>query len=277
MAEIGKYNTLKINREVDFGVYLDGEELGEILMPRKYLPENYKIGESVQVFVYTDSEDRLVATTEIAVAQVDECAFLKVVSVTTVGAFLNWGLIKDLLVPYQQQKMKMQENRWYTVFIYLDKMTNRVVASAKIEDFLDNVPPVYAPNQEVELLVYEQTELGYKAVINNLHTGMIYHNEIFKPLRIGEKLPGFIKKVREDEKIDLALQKQGYEHVIDEVSQIVISALNKAGGFLPLTDKTTPEAIYLTLGISKKNFKKSIGNLFKQRIIAIADDGIRLL
>ncbi len=276
MANIGQYNSLIVNRFVDFGAYLDGGVHGEILMPKKYLPQPCAEGDTVLAFVYTDSEDRLVATTETPAAQVGQCAHLKVAAVTTVGAFLEWGLLKDLFVPYQQQKLKMEKGRWYTVYIYLDKLTNRIAASAKIEDFLDTTPSLFAPNEAVDLLVYEQTDLGYKAVINHTHTGLLYANEIFRTLRIGQHVQGFVKKVREDERIDIALQKQGFIGM-DDVSKSVLNALNKSDGFLALTDNSTPESIYLALGISKKNFKKSVGILYKRRIITLEENGIRII
>jgi len=276
MVEIGKLNTLRINRTVDFGAYLDGQEHGEILIPLKYLPESFEIDDLIEVMVYTDTEDRLVATTEIPKAKVGEFAFLKAVSITTVGAFLDWGLIKDLFVPYQEQKLKMEEGRSYYVYLYLDTKTNRVVASAKIEKFLDNLPHNFKENQEVQLGIYEETDLGFKAIINNTHSGVIYKNEVFQKLKKGDLIKGYIKKIRIDEKIDLSLQKVGYG-IMDDVSEIIIEALKKSGGFLAITDKTSPEIIYQILNISKKNYKKAVGILYKSRIITLESDGIKLV
>lgn len=276
MAELGKYNTLKVLKQVDFGAYLDGGDLGEILMPKRYVPQGCSTDQDVDVFVYLDSEDRPVATTEKPHAQVDEFAFLKVVSVTQVGAFLDWGLAKDLLVPFREQKMRMEKDRWYVVHIHIDVETNRIVGSAKIDKYLDNIPPDYTVGQEVDILVSSKSELGYNAVINNLHTGVIYQNEVFRPLRIGEKSKAYIKKVREDEKIDLLLDKPGHKK-LDDLAQTVYDALVKANGFLPLGDKSAPETIYHVLGMSKKNFKKAIGTLFRLKKIVIEDDGVRLL
>ena len=276
MAELGKYNTLRVLKQVDFGAYLDGGDLGEILMPNRYVPQGCSIDQEVDVFVYLDSEDRPVATTEKPHAQVDEFAFLKVVSVTQVGAFLDWGLAKDLLVPFREQKMRMEKDRWYVVHIHIDVETNRIVGSAKIDKYLDNIPPDYTVGQEVDILVSSKSELGYNAVINNLHTGVIYQNEIFRSLRIGEKTKAYIKKVREDEKIDLLLDKPGHKK-LDDLAQTVYDALVKANGFLPLGDKSAPETIYHVLGMSKKNFKKAIGTLFRLKKIVIEDDGVRLL
>lgn len=276
MAKLGKYNTLKVVELVDFGAYLDGGSMGKILMPNRYIPQGCSIDQEVDVFVYLDSEDRPVATTEKPHAQVDEFAFLKVVSVTQVGAFLDWGLAKDLLVPFREQKMRMEKDRWYVVHIHIDVETNRIVGSAKIDKYLDNVPPDYTVGQEVDILVSSKSELGYNAVINNLHTGVIYQNEIFRSLRIGEKTKAYIKKVREDEKIDLLLDKPGHKK-LDDLAQTVYDALVKANGFLPLGDKSAPETIYHVLGMSKKNFKKAIGTLFRLKKIVIEDDGVRLL
>ena len=276
MAELGKNNTLKVVELVDFGVYLDGGETGKILMPKRYVPEGCNIDDEVDVFVYLDSEDRPVATTEKPLATVGEFEFLKVVSVTQVGAFLDWGLAKDLLVPFREQKMRMETDRWYVVHIYIDVETNRIVGSAKIDKFLDNVPPEYNVGDEVDILVSSKSDLGYNAIINNLHTGVLYQNETFKPLRVGHKLKAYIKKVREDDKIDLLLEKPGHKK-LDDIAQAVYDALIKANGFLPLGDKSAPETIYHILGMSKKNFKKAIGTLYRLKKIVIEDEGVRLV
>lgn len=276
MAAIGKYNTLKIKKLVPFGVYLDGENLGEILMPTRYVPKNASEGDEVDAFIYLDSEDRIIATNEVPVATVDEFAFLKVISVTNAGAFLDWGLTKDLLVPFREQKVNMEVGRWYVVRIYLDTETNRIVGSAKIDKFLDNAMPEYTRGQEVDILICNQTELGYNAIVNNLHWGIVYKNEIFKPIRTGLKTKGYIKKVRDDDKIDLSLDRIGHEK-LDDLAQQLLNALNEANGYLPLCDKTEPEVIYKELGLSKKNFKKAVGTLFKMRVISIEEKGIRKL
>ncbi|MDP4207152.1 MAG: S1-like domain-containing RNA-binding protein [Bacteroidota bacterium] len=275
MAAIGKNNTLEVVRMVDFGAYLDGEELGEILMPQKYLPQDCKPGDQVDVFVYLDSEDRLVATTEKPYAMVGEFASLKVVSVNTVGAFLDWGLLKDLLVPYREQKQKMEVDRYYLVYIYLDHESKRIVASAKIEKHVDNVLPDYEEGQEVDLIICNPTELGYKAIINNAHFGMLYNNEVFTTLRRGQHLKGYIKKIREDEKIDLTLHKPGYEKV-EDFTETIVEKLKNSGGFIPVNDKTPSDTIYGLFGVSKKTFKKAIGALYKNRVITIEENGIRL-
>jgi predicted RNA-binding protein (virulence factor B family) len=276
MVEIGKLNTLKIVKRVDFGLYLDGEESGEILLPLRYVPENAEVDELIEVFIYLDSEDRIIATTIKPLAMVDEFVYLKVVSVNSVGAFLDWGLMKDLLVPFREQQQTMEEGKSYVVFVYLDKDSRRIVASAKLDKFLDNVPPVYKTGEEVDLLIVSQTDLGYNAIVNNTHWGILYKNEVFQNLPKGKKMKGYIKKVREDDKIDLTSEKPGYER-IDGVSAMILNKLVENNGFLNLSDKTDPEYIYLRLGISKKAFKMGIGALYKARKVRIAEEGIYLI
>ena len=275
MVEIGKINLLNILRETENGIYLDGGHLGEILMPRKFVtPEIKELG-AAEVFVYNDSEDRLVATTENPLAKAGEFAFLKVVSVNRFGAFLDWGLPKDLLAPFSEQKTNMIGDRIYLVHIYLDLITNRLVASAKIEKFLDNTPPEYRIGEEVDLLIAEETDLGFKAIVNNEHWGMLYRNQVFQPLKAGQRLKAFVTKIREDEKIDLLLEKPGYEKV-DSISEKILEELKENKGFMAVSDKTSPEMIQAMFGISKKNFKKAIGNLYKKRLIEFISDGIQL-
>ena len=275
MAEIGKLNSLRVVKEVDFGLYLDGGEHGEILLPKRYVPENAKPEDILEVFIYLDSEDRIIATTETPHIMLGEFACLKAVAVTPMGAFLDWGLMKDLFVPFREQKLKMEEGKWYVVTVYLDPETKRLVASAKIEKFLDNLPPEYEAGQEVDLLIAGETDLGFNAIINNRHLGVIYNNEIFQPLRKGDRIKGFIKKIREDEKIDLLLQKPGYGKV-DDISMKIVNVLKDHHGFLPVTDKSDPDTIYKLFGVSKKTYKKAVGALFKFKIIDIEDKGIRL-
>lgn len=274
--EIGKYNTLKVVKEVDFGIYLDGDEFGEILMPQRYVPENCKPDDEINAFVYLDSEDRLIATTEKPYATVGEFALLKVASINRIGAFLDWGLPKDLLVPFKEQKVKMEENKSYLVYIYVDPVTHRIAASSNLDKYLDNVPPDYEENEEVDLLIGNSTDLGYKVIINQLHWGMLYKNEVFQKISRGQKIKGYIKKVREDEKIDVCLQKPGYEK-IDKLAQTILDKLHEYGGFILVNDKSSSEDIYELFGTSKKTFKKSLGALYKQRIISIEENGIRLI
>ncbi len=276
MVEIGKINTLDVNRETENGLYLDGLEHGEILMPQKFVTAEVKETGYATVFVYTDSEDRLVATTETPIAMVGEFAVLKVVAVSKFGAFLDWGLPKDLLVPFREQKADMVEGRNYLVYIYLDLQTNRIVASAKLDKFVDNTPPEYEVGEEVNLIIVDETDLGYKAIINSEHWGVLYKNQVYKSLKNGLKIKGYINKVRYDEKIDLLLEKPGYEKV-DAISEKILNELKENNGFMAVSDKTSPEMIKAMFGISKKNFKKAIGGLYRKKIILFESDGIRLV
>ena len=275
MAEMGKLNKLTVVKELDFGVYLDGEELGEILLPRRHVPKSCKTGDSVEVFIYLDSEDRIIATTQKPYAMVGEFALLKVVSVNPVGAFLDWGLQKDLLVPFHEQKQKMKEGISYIVFVFLDDKSKRIAASSKLDTFLDNLPVPFQVGQEVELFICERTEIGYKAIINSAHWGVLYKNEVFQTLKKGQQLKGFIKKIRVDKKIDLCLHKPGYEKV-DDVAKKIIDSLKEQGGFIPVTDKSRQDIIYGLFGVSKKTYKKAIGALYRKRLITLEDNGIKL-
>ena len=276
MAEIGKINHMYVVKEVDFGIYLDGGDLGEILMPKRYVPEGTKPEDMIDAFIYLDSEDRLVATTEKPLAMVEEFALLEVVSVTPIGAFMNWGLPKDLFVPFREQRQLMEEGKKYLVYVYLDINSNRIAASSKIEHYLDNIPVDYDEDEEVDMIIVNETDLGYNAIIDNSHLGVIFKNEVFQPLNPGDRIQGFIKKLRIDGKIDLCLQKAGYEKISSFANQI-ISQLEQHQGYLSLTDKSTPDEIYRLFKFSKKNFKAAIGALYKKRVIALEENGIRLL
>lgn len=276
MVEIGKYNILKIVKDLDFGVYLDGGDDLEILLPARYVPRNVKPGDEVEVFIYHDNEGRIIATTAKPLAIVGEFQWMECKSVNDMGAFLEWGLMKDLLVPFREQKMPMREGKWYLVYVHLDHVTKRIVASARVDKFLDNIPPVYEFNQEVDLLVADETEIGYKVIINNLHWGLVYHNEIYRRLERGEHLKGYIKEVREDEKIDVSLTRLGYEKV-EGIAGIILDALKVQNGFLPVHDKSPAEEIYSLFGCSKKSFKQAIGALYKKKLISIEPTGIRLI
>lgn len=275
MVNIGKYNSLRVVREVDFGVYLDGENEGEILMPLRYVPRDCQIGSFVDVFLYFDSEDRPVATTEKPYAQVGEFAMLRVKSVNKIGTFLDWGIMKDLLVPFREQKVTMTEGRSYLVYIYVDEESRRIVASAKLNKFLDKTLPEYSVGQEVELIVESETELGYKAIVNNSHWGVLYENEVFEQLAKGLKIKGYIKKIRTDNKIDLSMHPLGYEKV-DPIAQMILDELKKEGGYVAVSDKSEAEMVYRVFGISKKSFKQAVGALYKKRLITLEPDGIRL-
>ena len=276
MAVIGKINMLRVVKQVDFGLYLDGGEHGEILLPKRYVPADCNPGDEVEVFVYLDSEDRIIATTETPLAIVGEFAALRVVSVSSVGAFLDIGLMKDILVPFREQRHDMQVGETHVVYVYLDDKTNRLVASAKLDRFLSNTPPTFREGEEVDILVCHPTDLGYKAIVNDSYFGVLYKSEVFQPLEIGEQTKAFINKVREDGKIDLILHKPGYEKT-DDISKQILDKLKMGGGFIGVTDKTDPEIIYKMFGVSKKTFKKAIGALFRSRKIAIEKEGIRII
>lgn len=275
MAEIGKMNRLPVIRELEFGVYFDGGDLGKILLPRRQVERPYQSGEVVEVFIYRDSEDRLLATTRRPYAEVGEFAWLKAAAVTEFGAFLEWGLPKDLLVPFREQKQRMEAGNFYLVYIYLDDKTGRIVASAKLDKFINPHPPEYQPGQEVELLIHQQTDIGYSAIVNQAHWGLLYQSEVFQKLVPGQKLGGYIAKVREDGKIDLTLHQPGYDRV-EAVAENIVRRLIEAGGFLAITDKSAPEKIYQLFGVSKKTYKMAVGSLYKQKLIILEKDGIRL-
>ena len=275
MTEIGKLNTLRVLKTVDFGIYLEGAPFGEILMPKRYVPANCKPGDDLEVFIYLDSEDRVIATTEKPFAMVGDFALLKVVGVNAVGAFLNWGLPKDLLVPFREQRQKLEVGKSYMVYIYIDGETNRIVASAKPEKFLDRRPADYQEGEEVDVVILSKTDLGFKAMINKTHTGVLYKNEVFQPLEVGQELTAFISKIRTDGKIDLILHKPGYEKV-EDITSLILNKLKASGGFLPVTDKSSAEDIYSLFQVSKKTYKKAVGALYKARQITIEANGLKL-
>jgi uncharacterized protein len=275
MIQLGKFNQLKVLKEVDFGLYLDADP-EEILLPQKYVPERTQVGDTLSVFIYRDSEDRLIATTLRPKACVGDFAFLRVVDTNKYGVFLDWGLEKDLFVPFSEQNRKMVKGQSYVVKVILDDRSDRIIASARIERFLKYIPEDLEENQAVDLLPFEHTDLGIKTVINGQYLGMLYHNELFQPVRLGENLRGYIKKIRADYKIDLSLSKTGYDEVLDS-KETLWQKLKENKGFLPLTDKSNPEVIYDQLQMSKKNFKRAVGGLFKERKILLQDDGIYLL
>ncbi len=270
-AQLGKINTLQIKRSVDFGLYVGTPDTDEeILMPRKYTVRDMQIGDLVDVFVYNDSEDRLVATTEQPKAMVGEFALLRAKNISKVGAFMDWGLTKDLLVPFREQKVRMIEGRWYIVYIYVDDNTQRIVASAKLDKFLDNTIPQFKNFEEVDILITQRTDLGYKVIINNLFWGMIYHNQIFEDVNIGEKHKGYIKSVRNDGKIDVTLGKNEKSRV-QEVADSILSFLSKNRGIMHITDSSSPDEIRVVFQCSKKDFKKALGLLFKQKLVDLSD------
>ena len=276
MAEIGQYNTLRVLKEADSRFFLDGEELGEILIPPRYVPDGLEVDDEIDVFIYFDSEDRIVATTEKPYAMVDDFALLKVVSVTRIGAFLDWGLPKDLLVPFGEQSKEMEEGKSYVVKIFYDEKSHRIAASSKLDQFLDFLPPDFKEGEEVDLFICNKTDIGYKAIVNGTHWGMLYENEVFQPIKRGQQLKGYIKKIREDEKIDLCIQKSGFEKV-DDLTDRLLQKLKDQNGFLDVTDKSPADVIAKRFGVSKKTFKKAVGALYKKRLIVLEKDGIRLI
>lgn len=274
-ANIGQFNTLNVIAIKDVGAYLDAGDLGEVLLPNRFVPENCQINSSITVFLYNDTADRLVATTEKALAQVGEFVSLKVVQVNKMGAFLDWGLPKDLLVPYNEQHSEMEVGKYYLVRVFLDQLTDRVVASSKLDKFVDIWPAEYKQGDKVKLIIGGKTDLGFKAIVNNLHWGLLYDNEIFQPLRIGKQVEGYIKQVRLDGRLDLMLSR-GVKNKVNDFADKLIQHLEKNDGFSPLHDKSAPDLIQRTLGVSKKTFKATVGNLMKNGLLTIEKEGIRL-
>lgn len=273
--KLGKFNTLDVVKEVEFGMYLDGGEDGEILLPKRYVPDDCAIGQSLDVFIYLDNEERLVATTLSPLIQVGQFAYIRVAWVNEYGAFLEWGLMKDLFVPFREQKQKMQMGEKYIVYAYLDEESYRIVASAKIERFLSKEKAPYAEGDEIDALIWQKTDLGFKVIVNNEYGGLLYDSEIFTPLHTGMRVKAYIKQVREDGKIDLVLQKGGFEK-IDDFSEMLLQYIKDEGGRIMLNDKSPAEEIYAAFGVSKKTFKKSVGDLYKRHLIVLADDSISL-
>ncbi len=276
MIGIGKVYQLEVVKTVEFGFYLDAEDLGDVLLPRKHAPQDLSEGDFVEVFLYLDSEDRPVATTQKPKARVGQFAYLKVVDTTPVGAFLDWGLDKDVLVPFAEQHRPMEVGHSYLVYLYLDRIDGRITASSKIDHFLDDEKPHnFKPQQSVELIIANSTDLGYKAIIDHSHWGVLYKNEVHERLSFGQYIKAYIKNVRPDGKIDLSLQ--GGQEVRDKYANIILAYLKEQNGFAPVHDKSSPALISELFGMSKGAFKKAIGGLYKQRIINIQKDGIRLL
>lgn len=269
VMNIGKYNELRINRSVDFGFYLVDDQGNEVLLPKRYITPQMTIGDIIKVFVYNDSENRPVATTETPTVTVGNFALLRVKAVNAVGAFMDWGLTaKDLLVPFREQRVRMQPGRSYIVYVYLDHESNRIVASAKLDKFLDNKIPDYYHRQMVDVLVVQRTELGYKVIVNDLHWGMVYQSETYASVNVGERHKAFIKQVREDGKIDLTLNKIEKMRV-DDLAQSILLRMKENNGMLDLNDKSSPEEIAKAFNCSKKDFKKATGQLYKLKVITL--------
>ena len=276
MIYIGEINRLKILRNTSVGMYLSDKINNEVLLPKKYILDDFKIDDIVEVFVYKDYDERLVATTLDPYILVNEFGYLRVRTVTQFGAFLEWGMEKDLMVPKQEQSKKMEVGESYMVYLYLDEATDRLIASSKINKFINNDEMDLKVGDEVELIIFESTFLGYNAIVNNAHKGLIYHDEIYQDIHIGDKLIGYVKNIREDFGMDISLQKIGIQHLVTTTDG-VLTYLQKNKGFLALTDDSSPEEIKKTLSMSKKAFKKSVGILYKQRMVRIEKDGIYLI
>ncbi len=275
MVKVGRYNTLRVLKFVDFGMYLDGGD-DEILLPKRFVPAGLNEGDDVEVFIYHDSENRLIATTQHPIGTVGDIVSMKVVSTTKQGAFLDWGLMKDLFVPLSQQVSRMIEGQSYFVYIYIDEQTGRTAATEKIAPYLSNESLTVKEKDQVELLIYRQTEIGYQVIINHKHTGVLHYNEVFRDLEIGETVKGFIKTIRPDNKIDVSLGTIGYKRVEDE-SDKILRLLQENDGYLPYHDKSDPKEIYSFFGMSKKTFKMTIGALYKQQKITLTSTGIKLV
>ncbi len=276
MITIGQTYHLDVVKTIKFGAYLDAKDLGEVLLPQKYVPHNLAVGDTIEVFLYLDSEDRPIATTQIPEARAGEFAYLKVVDVSKVGAFLDWGLDKDVLVPFSEQHQPMEVGHAYLVFLYINKADGRITASSKIDKFLDEeVPHHYAPQQAVDLIIANSTDLGYKAIINHRYWGVLYKDEVFQRLSFGQSIKGFIKRLRPDGKIDLTLR--GGKQTRDKYETIILNYLKKQNGFATVHDKSDPKLITQLFGMSKVAFKKAIGSLYRQKLITISKDGIRLV
>ena len=281
-VKVGRMNVLEVVKRLPFGAYLSpgsnkkGFDREEILLPKRYEPEDCKVGDLLKVFIYFDSEDRIIATNETPLAQVDECAYLKVVDVNKVGAFLDMGLMKDLFVPFAEQETRMQLGESYVVYVYLDEYSGRMMASSKLDKFLLETSHYHKEGQEVDLLIYAETDLGYKAVMGTNYLGLLYTNEIFQPLKLGDRVKGYIKGVRSDKKIDLTLQLPSEKTRSDLANQI-IEYIKEQGGSALITDKSPPEIIYQQFKVSKKTYKKALGALYKRKMILIEKDKISLL
>jgi predicted RNA-binding protein (virulence factor B family) len=275
MLNIGKINKLNVVKKQGADVYLDNGTSGKVLLADKKMSADCQAGDSLAVFVYVDNEGHLAATTKTPLAQVDDIAWLKVVSLNYVGAFLDWGLPKDLLVPFSEQHHEMEVGKSYLVKVFLDDL-NRIAATTKIDRFISDESTDFEIGQKVSLIIADKTELGFKAIVNNTHWGLLYQNELFQPLRKGQKLDGYIKKIRDDQKIDLSLHHPGYGKVVSLTDNILIK-LKENDGVLMLSDKSPPEAIYAAFGVSKKVFKQAIGALYKKKLITLDKNGIKLV
>ena len=276
MVEIGQLNHLNVVKKVDFGVYLDGDQLGEILLPARDVPADCALGDGLDVFIYLDSEDLLIATTQTPKAVVGECAYLKVVEVNAVGSFLDWGLPKDLLVPYGEQQKPMEVGQSYVVYFYVDEASERIAGSSRLNKCVPDSSPYFKPQQAVELLICERTDLGYKAVVNQAVIGLLFDSDVIKPVHDGDTLQGYIKQVREDNKLDLCLQLVTRE-ALDALSEQILAFIEAEGGQTTLTDKSAPADIAKQFGVSKSSYKKALGKLYQKRLILIERQQVTLV
>lgn len=276
MINIGKMNTLAVLRETEVGLYVGDQEGNEALVPVSLLKSRHPVGSRMDVFVYTDAENRLIASPAKPYAELNSFVYLRVTDVQEFGAFMDWGLEKDLFVPYSQQDVKMQVDEFYVVYVYLDEKTNRMAASSRIDNFVSNETMSLETGQEVDLLVYDESPLGFSCIINNAHKGLIYHNDIYQEVFVGDELKGYVKNIRPDKLIDLSFQKSGFKNVLDS-TDVVLEAIEKNNGFLNLHDKSSPEEISIRLSMSKATFKKAIGILYRQRKVLIKPEGVYLV
>lgn len=276
MLALGKYHELIITRQTDNGLYLRDTDGTEVLLPNAYVPENFDFEDKIRVFVYLDSEERPVATTLRPHAVVGDFAYLRVKDISAHGAYLDWGILKDLFVPFREQLHPLEVGEHYIFYVYLDEATDRLAASTRLNRFFRRDVITVKEGEEVDLLIGHATDLGYNVVINNLHRGLLYKNEVFKKIKPGDRMKGYIKRVRPDGKTDVTIRKKGVEQVGGS-AQIILKKLRESGGFLPLHDKSKPEEIRQKLEMSKKNFKKAIGGLYKRRLIEIEERGIKLV
>ncbi len=275
MIQVGKYNTLKVIKEVDFGMYLDGDNREEILLPKRYVPDGLKVDDEITVFIYHDNDGRLIATNLTPVAIVGEIAMMEVADVNSAGAFLKWGLMKDVFCPISLQDKRMKSGDKRLVMLFIDEKTGRVTATEKIDKYLSNYELTVTEGEAVDLVVYQKTDIGYKVIINSKHMGVLHFNEVFKDLQIGEKLKGFVKHIRPDNKIDVSPGTKGYARIPSE-EQKILNLLNENNSYLPYNDKSEPEAIYAFFGMSKKTFKMTLGAMYKKRLISFTQTGTKL-
>ncbi|MFO0321437.1 MAG: S1 RNA-binding domain-containing protein [Bacteroidota bacterium] len=276
MIKLGQTNTLTIIRDTPVGLFLGEDEHDVVLLPKKFIESGFDVGNKIEVFIYKDSNDRIIATRLKPYVEVNNFAFLNVSDTNQFGAFLDWGLEKDLFVPFKEQKKKMETGRNYVVYVYIDELTDRIVASSKVNKFISNEKLEVEQADEVNLMVYDETPLGFTCIINGIHKGLIYHNEIFQDVMVGDELQGYIKTIREGNLIDLSLQKIGFKNVLSS-TDVILEFLKANEGFMPFTDKSSPDIIERKFKMSKSTFKKTIGILYRQRKVSLEENGVKLI